>query len=163
MSTSNPLQPEPNPYAPPASAAEIPLAWTSEAVVESLRQTRPWVLFLSIVGFLVAGLIIVLGLAQAALSVGQPSAQKAGEAVGGGMFTLLMGVLYFFPSLYLMRFAGHIRALTHSQRVADLEAALSAQKSFWRFCGIVAALLLSLYAVILAGVAIIGVISALQN
>lgn len=145
-----------------APSSETALAWTSEPIVESLRQTRPWVFFLSIVGFIVAAIIALLGFSQATLSFFRPTPQKAGETLGGAVVTSLMGVLYFFPSLYLLRFAGRIRDLTHSHRVADLEAALAAQKSFWRFCGIVAALMLSLYALIIIGAMAVGLFAALR-
>ena len=151
MSGASPLQPELNPYSPPTSTEETRLGWTSEPVVESLRQTRPWVLLFSILGFIVAAIILLAGLIQAAMSFAEPSPRKAGEAVGAGMFTLMLGLLYFFPSLYLLRFAGHIRDLTHGHRLADLEAALTAQRSFWRFCGIAVTCVLALYALIIVG------------
>ena len=163
MSTSTPHQPEPNPYAPPASAVEAPLAWTSEPVIEALRQTRPWVLFLSIVGFIITAIVAAAGLLQVTMSLVQPTPRTAGEAIGGAMFTLLAGILYFFPSLYLLRFSGRIRDLTYSHRLADLEAALGAQKSFWRFSGILVALLLALYAVIIVGAAVMGSLAALRT
>lgn len=151
MNASELPQPEPNPYSPPASEGETPHAWGSEPVIESLRQTRPWVLMFSILGFIGAAIITCVGVFEAALSFGQPTMEKAGEAFGAGLVTVVIGVLYYFPSLYLLRFAGHVRDLAFTHRVADLEAALRAQKSFWRFCGIVVALVLTLYAVIIVG------------
>lgn len=141
----------------------MPQAWTSEPVIESLRQTRPWVLLFSTVGFIGATIVSVVGFFQAAFAFSQGSPQKAGESMGAAIVTLLFGVLYFFPSLYLLRYAGRIRDLARTQRVADLEAALSAQKSFWRFCGIVATLLLALYALILLGVVAMGIFAAVRT
>lgn len=151
MSASELHPPEPNPYSPPASEGNTPHAWGSEPVIESLRQTRLWVMFLSILGFLLTALVGCIALVEAALSPGQPTAYDAGRALGKAMGNGFFGVLCFFPSLYLWRFAGHIRDLIYTRRVADLESALRAQKSFWRFCGIVVALILALYALILLG------------
>jgi len=163
MSASNPQSPEPNPYSPPFSPAEPPIAWTSEPVIESLRQTRPWVMLLSIVGFIGAAIIFLAGLVQAAASLGEPTSSRMGATAGAGIFTALLALLYFVPSFYLWRFAGSIRALTVSRRLGDLEAALAAQKSFWRFCGIAAALLLVLYGIILAGALVVGFMATVRR
>ncbi|HJT31022.1 MAG TPA: hypothetical protein VJ783_03065 [Pirellulales bacterium] len=163
MTASELHPPEPNPYASPVSELQMPLAWTSGPVIESLRQTRPWVLLFSILGFIGTAIVSFIGFCQAALAFTQGSPQKAGEAMGGGLVTLLFGVLYFFPSMYLLRYAARIRDLTRSQRLADLEAALSAQKSFWRFCGIVAVLLLTLYALILVGIVAMSIFAAVRT
>jgi hypothetical protein len=42
----------------------------------------------------------------------------------------------------------------------DLEAALRQQKSFWKFAGIAALVLMVLYAVIIVGAVIVGVAAA---
>lgn len=161
MSATDLSQSDPNLASPPApSSSETHAPWTSEPVIESLRQTRPWVLFFSIIGFLSLASIIFAFfavLADAAFFMSKPIEFEAGESVTRGIGLVLLGVLYFIPSLYLWRFARRIRILTQTHQLADLEAALAVQKSFWKFCGIAASLLIAIYAFIglFAGLAIL--------
>ena len=68
-----------------------------------------------------------------------------GEAMG----VLFIGVLYFYPSLHLFRFASRIRDLADTHRLADLEAAVREQKSFWKFCGVTVSILLAFYGLLM--------------
>ena len=51
------------------------------------------------------------------------------------------------PAIYLKRYASRITDLINLNRADMLEAALEAQKSFWKFVGIVAAITIALYIV----------------
>ena len=147
MSTSIPATSAPISYSPPAtSSAPARAAWTSEPVIESLRQTRPWVLFFSILGFLCSALMFVMflfALGEAARLASKPIPFDDVEMVIRGITVGLLGVLYVYPSLYLWRFARSIRVLTETHQLADLEAALRVQKTFWKFCGIAVSLVLA--------------------
>ena len=70
-----------------------------------------------------------------------------GEAMG----MLFIGVFYFYPSLHLFRFASHIRELSETHRLADLEAAVREQKSFWKFCGVTVSIMLAFYVLLMLG------------
>lgn len=157
--SASPFASDPNPYQAPTEsrlAAGLPGGgqWATPTVIELLSQTRPWVLFLSIIGFLVAGLCVVGGV-FGAIAI-------AGAALGGVeratilIVYPLIGVIYFFPSLYLFRCSRAIRDLRDTHDVLHLENALRAQKSFWRFCGIVVALVIALYGVMLVMAVIAG-------
>ena len=61
------------------------------------------------------------------------------------------GALYIFPAVFLSRYASCITRLLQIRRSEDLEAALAAQKSFWKFIGITIVVVLCIY---LAGVVI---------
>lgn len=164
MSASNSSQPEPNPYSPPASSfvAELqnPAAETgdgspSETVIELLAQTRPWVILFSVLGFIGTAIIVCAAAVQAAEGVGRGDP----GAMGGAMGMLIMAFVYFFPSLHLARFAARIGDLRSWHRQRDLEAALREQKSFWKFSGIVASLLIVLYGFIFLGAVLLGLLS----
>jgi hypothetical protein len=73
-----------------------------------------------------------------------------------GLFILGMALLVFFPALYLARYASRIAQLRGSGRVEDLEAALEAQKSYWKFIGILTVIWLVFYFVMML-LQIIGV------
>jgi len=60
-----------------------------------------------------------------------------------------IALFYIVPALYLFRYAANIARLRNSGRADDLENALQAQKSFWKFVGIVAAIVVGIYAAIM--------------
>ncbi len=146
--------PQEIPPAPPA-----PAAVATPAMVRYLDQTRPWVLFLSILTFLSTALMAVLSAASCVVA-GVNAASGGGDlkaqsiAVGGvvGFLYLVMAVANVPPGLYLYRYAGAIARLKTSRSAADLEEVLKQQRSFWRFVGIltIAAVLLSLIVMALA-------------
>ena len=127
-----------NPFEAPQGDASQPALGLSAGILDSLRQTRPWVLLMGILCFIVAGLTILGGLAFA----GMMAFGGAGGPFAGGMgialpaIYLIMGLLYIFPGIFLVRYATKINALLSSPTTAALEAALVAQKSFWKFVGI---------------------------
>lgn len=140
-----------NPYQSPPEAGTYESIGVSSSVLESLRQTRPYVLFLGILGFIGTALILL----AAIFMVG---AGAAGGGVGGGPFPgaggvvigivyLLMGLLYIPPSLYLVRYAGRIKTLLAAPSTSALEEALTAQKSFWKFVCIFMIVIMAFYLV----------------
>jgi hypothetical protein len=128
---------------------------TSSNVAELLRQTKPWVRFLSVLGFIGVGLMCLAGAfgAAAAVVTGDPN------MVAVSLIYPVAALLYLFPSLFLFRYASRIADFLRGGQAAQLEAALAAQKSFWKFVGILTVVMLVLYVGILAvalGLAIIG-------
>lgn len=121
-------------------------------VLESLRQTRPWVLFLGVLGIIAAVLLVLVAIGMMAFGL-IPNAGAAGMppgmGVGLGIVYLIMAILYIAPSIYLIRYAGHIKTLLASPSTVALEQALQAQKSFWRFVGICMLLVVALYGLLI--------------
>ena len=143
---------ERNPYQAPAGgfggAIQATAAGTVTAkTVEMLRQTRPWVRFLAILGFIFAGLMLAIGVIGGIV----------GLATDGptGLIVLLyvpLALIYLLPSVYLNRYAGRIRDFEANPRLEQLDGALEAQKSFWRFVGILMVVVLVLYLLIAVGI-----------
>lgn len=107
-----------------------------QAIGSQLARTQPWVRFLSIMGFVTAGLMIVAGLAGGALGV----AAGSPEMIVALFLYPLMGVIYIYPSICLLRYANSIRDYLQSPSGQQLGAALDAQRSFWKFAGILTAI-----------------------
>ena len=147
-----------NPYQAPVFSSQPPVPRESQdgsvpaGVMIALRATRPWVNFLAILGFVGAGL---LGLAGLVIAVAGSMTEKAKLPSTMGLAYALFGVLYFFPSLYLLRFGSAIRSLLHGGGVDALTEAMVRQKSFWRLVGISTLVIMSLYVVLLVGAAVI--------
>lgn len=154
MSTTDPVSPGSSALGSPpvSSVPETRVDGASDRVVELFGQTRPWALQFSVLGFIAAGITICAAAVQAinALGLGRPRAM--GEAMG----MLFIGVVYFYPSLHLFRFASRIRDLSETRRLADLEAAVQEQKSFWKFCGVAVSIMLAFYVLLMLGAFLLG-------
>jgi hypothetical protein len=66
-------------------------------------------------------------------------------SIGMAIYFLLIALLYFFPSLYLFQFANKTRLALHNNEQIDFTAAFSRLKSFFKFFGILTAVILVLY------------------
>ena len=128
----------------------------NDRVLELLRQTKPWVRFLSVMGFIICGLMLLTGLGTGltGVSTGRP------EMIGMGILYPIMSILYIFPSLFLFRYASCIGDFLISRRGGAFEGAIEAQKSFWKFVGILMLVMLGLYAVLLAFLLVAAILSA---
>lgn len=150
-----------NPFLPPSAPAaeEAPQGGVSSATLEALRGTRPWVMLLGIVGLIGSGLLLVftlfVAIAGSAGGLGKP------ELLAAAVVYLLMSLLYVYPSIQLIRFGQAIGRLTAGGAIADLEAALGLQRSFWRYVGVMALVVIALYVVIIVVAIGFGLQSAL--
>lgn len=139
----------------------------TEVMLDALRKTRPWVRFLSVIGFLLVGLMIVTAVAMAGFGVSRMS-DNTGEAwvaIGLGAFYLVFSIIYLFPVRFLSRYASAITdALAGPSQTEAVERALLNQKSFWKFAGIMTIVTFLVYVpLILAAIAIPNVMSATQR
>lgn len=166
MTEMPPMPPTPAPTRP-LQPAQPPRDLLTPGMLEALIKTKPWVRFLSIVGFVGTGLMGVLALGV--LGVGVFQATKETQAglvlIGMGLLYLALAVLYVFPSLYLARYAKSIgQAVDARSKAHAVEQALRHQKSFWKFAGILTLVGILVYIPgILAAIAIPNLLTAMQR
>jgi hypothetical protein len=124
-------------------------AGISPRAADMLRQTGPWVRFISVLMLIAAGLVLIGGVF--ALGAGAFMGSRAGGAIPGvvGVGYIVLGALYGVPALLLGRYASRIGALMRTNRMGDLEEALGAQKSFWKFVGVLMVVMLCVYAAVI--------------
>ena len=128
-------------------------------VMQVLRRTQPWVFFLSLVGFFN---VAFMGLLAVVSYVGIET-QRVGREVPLAallVYPLLM-VLWLIPSFYLYKYAKRIRTFVAQGHQAQLEAAMEAQRRFWSFTGVVAAVVVALTVLVVVAAMVIGVMAAL--
>jgi hypothetical protein len=137
-------------------------AGVSDAAVEMLRQTRPWVMFLSVMSFIGSGFMLLGGISMMALGALVPKGAGASPlpTAALGAVYLPMAFLYIYPALKLWSYGSAIGRLTTSRSSIDLEAALGQQKSFWKFAGITTIVLIALYIVFFIAMIAVGVAAA---
>ena len=147
-----------NPYQSPTTATGTWVAEGTASVtprtVDLLSRTRPWVMLVSIVMFIASALMVLGGVAGLAFSSLGPGAMPM---MGVLVVYVIMGLLYIIPAIYLFRYARRISDLKLSQHFTDLEAALQAQKSFWKFVGILTMIAMGIYAIAIAGAMTVAV------
>jgi hypothetical protein len=134
-------------------------------MIEALRKTKPWVRMFSILGFIGSALILLGALVvMVGGAVGGVMGRSMGLGAAGGILVGLlyglMALLYIFPSLFLFRYASAIASMLSEDTARGMESALNAQKSFWRFTGILTVVVLCIYAVVLVFVVIAAIIAA---
>ena len=134
---------EVNPYeSPEIVPAEIPSSqeWSGafEEATQALAQTRPWVVFLSVLGFIVSAICVVFVPVMVAFGQagGAPGPETLGELVGVVMAMGMVLLFYLVPSLLLWRYGRQIGRFLESRSPDGLADAITAQKSFWRYVGI---------------------------
>ena len=169
---------EMNPYSPPAPAmapypvapppyAAAPGGPVTDLTMDMLRQTRPWVIFLSILCFLGCGFALLLSLGMFAIGAAMPAAMAGGKGppFSGallGLVYLPFAFLYIYPGIKLWSYGSAIGRLLASRSTGDLEDALRHQKSFWKFSGIAAIVTIALYVLLVVGLVVAGVAAGLS-
>jgi len=150
-----------NPYKAPISTDPAPAAEAVGGVTpktrELLGQAAPWLKFLAVLGYIAVGLIAVVGVILA-VAAGFLGSLVAGFGALGpmiGLIYLALAVVMFFPARILGRMAKAAKKYKLQGDAADLEAAVGAVKGLAKFYGVMAIVLLAVYAVVLVvGVAI---------
>ena len=127
-----------------------------------LIESAKWGKFLSIMGFIVCGLMVIIAffvpayLTQMSEYSAMPSGFSAGMRTGMTILYLLMALLFFFPCLYLYRFSTKMQVATKNISQENFDESLMNLKSMFKFYAIVTIIILSLYALIF----IVGIIAA---
>lgn len=129
-----------------------------------LQQTAKWAKFLSIMGFIGSGIMVLLGLFfgtfMTAMSRFQPNSNAISSVMGGfmGFFYILIGAFYFFLSFYLYQFADRVKIGVQFQDSLQIEGGFGRLKSLFKITGIITIVCLVLYALIIIGVIIAAVV-----
>lgn len=134
------------PGAAPGGAALTPRVRTA------LAETRPWVMFLSILGLVLNGFgaLGLLGfLALVAFAAGLGATML-------GLSLLVFPALNLVAAYYLLNYGLRLGGFLRSGDAGQYEEAMIAQKSFWKLTGIVTLVILVLYLVIFVMATVLG-------
>jgi hypothetical protein len=116
------------------------LADPNAGTILVLQKTQPWVRLASLVGFLLAALMAFLGVDG---TVGGVAAHRF-ETSPFIVLDFVFALVFLVPSLYLHKYARRIGVFVAQGHNVQLEAALEAQRKFWKFSGLCALLSLIL-------------------
>ncbi len=157
----------PNPYQAPAADLVAAQPTATEAftpgMVQALRETKPWVRFLSILGFVGCGLMFLAGLVVAIAGAFTEDAFGGGFGALLGLVYFVMGALWILPLVHLHKYANAITPVTQGAGANAIEGALARQRSFWRTVGIMTLVFIGLYFVTIFVAVIVGMIGSMSN
>ena len=122
-----------------------------QETIKHLNTTRKWAMFLAIIGFIILGLIVIVGLIAGTFLTAFNSGGKDLGIPESLMFVpiLLLAVIYFFPVLFLFRFSKHTSHAVQTLDKLEFHKAIKNLKSFFVYIGVLIIIILSLYIVVL--------------
>jgi hypothetical protein len=113
-----------------------------------LRETARWARFLSILGFVSIGIMVVFSLFASTIFNAIPQAQLVPFDFGLVMTItyLVLAIIYFFPVYYLYQFSSKMKTALLTKNNDILSDAFEVLKSHYKFIGVLTIIMLSLYA-----------------
>lgn len=120
--------------------------------INFLKEIAKWTKFISIVGFVLVGFMVIAGLSMGSLmstfASMIPDEAPAAMAFTGGIFGavyILMALLYAIPVYYLYKFSSKLKTAIQQHNEAALEESLKNLKSHYKFLGIVLIIFIAIY------------------
>jgi len=119
-------------------------SYATLTILQAMRTTKPWITMFAVLSFIGAAFLLLGALfALAAGSLAGPFAMM-GPLVG--LFYVFLAGVYGYCGVLLWGYRSGIDQYIASQgELESLAAAMTKQASFWRFVGILTAVLLVLY------------------
>jgi uncharacterized membrane protein YjgN (DUF898 family) len=121
-----------------------------------LLETTKWAKFLAIVGFVLCALIVITGVFFGSVMGSMlGNVPETNPGLTGGLSVvmsvvyILFALLYFFPCLFLYRFATKMKAALNGNSQEDLTISFQNLKSMFKFVGILMIILLAFYGLVL--------------
>lgn len=121
--------------------------------ISFIRETAKWGTFLSIVGFIFIGLMVLLGIFMGSIMGSMGGIYDEIPGMGGmggflGVFYILIALLYFYPTLQLFKFSKMAKQAIAANDTGQMTIALGHMKSMFKFMGIFTAIIIGLYALL---------------
>lgn len=121
----------------------------TDTIAGVLDETARWARFLSMIGFVVVGLMVVAALILPGLLAvtfaEQEGFQPGFTAAGIRINFLILAILLFFPCMYLFRFALKMKDALENTKQDSFEESFRSLKSTFKFYGILTIVILAIY------------------
>lgn len=129
-----------------------------------LQETAKWSKFISIIGFVGIGLMVLAALGMiifgSTLGSGYRNAYQSQSPFAiGAIVYIILAVLYYFPISYLFKFSTSMKKALEKTDNITMDKAFENLKSHYKFLGIMMIVILSLYILIFLG----GFLTAMLN
>lgn len=123
----------------------------NEDIKGFLKETSTWSYFLSIMGFIGIGIMVVFGaffgaiMSSDALGGANPYAELGFSMGYLGLIYVVLALVYFFPVYYLFNFSRKMKSALKLNNNEDFKLAFSNLKSHYKFMGIFTIAIVSIY------------------
>lgn len=134
-----------------------------------LSETSRWARFLSILGFIMVGFMVLFSLGIMALGNSNPMLEAGFQTAGYGspavlgIIYLVLAVISIFPYLYLFQFGNKMKAALHSSEQDALNSAFSSLKSCFKFVGVFTIIMLVFFVLLFIVAIVVGYMGAAQQ
>lgn len=137
--------------------------------ISYMGETARWAKFLSIVGFVMCGIMILFALFFGSIistfsKLGGADvlsgAERVGYTFGVTVVYIVIALLFFFPCLYLFNFAAKMQMALRNNDQINLNTAFGNLKSCFKFVGILTIIILSFY--LLGTIVVVSVASLMK-
>jgi len=121
-------------------------------ILNKLNSTRKWTTFLSVLGFIFLGLVIIGGLAAGIfLTIFKTQENTLGFPESFlTIASLVVGLIYFLPVLFLFRFSRNTRDAIHNLDNVKLTKGFRNLYLFFKIMGIILIMMMLIYVIALA-------------
>jgi|SRR5450432_254836 len=126
-----------------------------QSSINYLNEAARWCRFLSIIGFIYCGLMVIFGIFFGTImtmmmpAMGNETAVLSGVAGGLlGVGVIVVSLVLFFPAYFLFSFSSKMRRAIRTNDQPVLSESLKNLKSFFKFQGILVIIGLSFYILI---------------
>lgn len=129
---------------------------------KDLTEIRKWTKFFAILGFIGIGLMALAVLVMLLFgTLGSGYLNNREAVILGGLTAvyLAVGVLYFFPVLYLLKFSSNMKLAIEKSEQSKLVMAFDYLRSHFKFVGILTIVFIGIYILIGVIAAIAGIFS----
>lgn len=118
-----------------------------------LRETSKWTFFLAILGFIGIGFLVIISFFVGTIFSTMPQMQEMQDMPFsfGPMLTIIylaIAAIYFFPVYYLLQFSRKLKTALQTKNDETLTLAFEKLKSHYKFVGVFAIIIISIYALI---------------
>lgn len=115
-----------------------------------LSEAARWARFLAIVGFIMCGIIVLIGLSFGSImgtlgdryGTGYPDYSAPGLGAVMAVYYIAIALLYFFPCLFLYRFGAKMKQALAANNQEIVNTSFQNLKACFRFLGIVTIIIL---------------------
>ena len=146
------LLPAPGAFSPPPGGTTGPKDDLSASLCKSIVNSRPWVIFVAVVSFIYAGLVVVAGIFELI----QGAKDHAAPVVASALFALIFGVDVAAGGFLLSTYASRIASLRYGSRAMVLEKALDTLHTFWVYVSINLIVFLAFFVFLLVWMIAVG-------
>ncbi len=124
-------------------------------IARNLSETARWAKFLAIVGFVACGITVCISFfAGSAIGLSMSKMEGAaygtGYALGATLVYILFAVIYFFPCLFLFRFATRMQTALSNNDQQVLGGSFQQLKLSFKFVGILTIIVLAIWVIAFA-------------